>query len=190
MVKVRFGAKGKFGVHSVISEQPYTPKTQSRNGVRPVRMLARVGEHTALTIPRISKPAPGRVVCSAARAERTCTTAVEVVHHDGALRLRPLVDVRRMRRATRVTHICPALRAHRRGCGVLVSNQPVHRRQNAPLERSRAVGLTMSSPRRNKKLGSSAISADAVPAASATSASATGDGASILSRKRSHLGLA
>ena len=39
----------------------------------------------------------------------------------------------------------------------------------------------MSSPRRNKKLGSSAVSADAVPA-SATSASATGDGASILAQ--------
>ena len=46
MVQVRAGLKGKLSIISVMSSPsaPLVPKTQSRNGVRPVSTEARVGE--------------------------------------------------------------------------------------------------------------------------------------------------
>ena len=45
-LRVRSCAKGKFGSHSVMALRPYTAFTQSRKWFRPVKIVARVGEHT------------------------------------------------------------------------------------------------------------------------------------------------
>lgn len=134
IVKVRCGAKGKLGAHSVGSEQPYTKLTQSRKLLRPVSTLARVGEHTVP--PECMSWRGARVVCRmcrvrvcgdvgarnalrelvAARCERDCGGNATVthsasrrthLHENGALPLAPRVNIGRCCGSVVVGEVAP-----------------------------------------------------------------------------------